>query len=37
MNYKFDNYDNREIILDIIDDYIDLYDAVMLNLEEIAE
>ena len=34
MNYKFDNYDNREIILDIIDDFIDLYDAAMLNREE---
>ena len=34
MNYKFDNYDNREIILDIIDDYIDLYDAVEINREE---
>ena len=36
-NHEFDNDDNREIILDIIDDYVDLYDAVMLNLEECEE
>ena len=28
VNYGFDDYDNREKILDIIDDYMDLYDAV---------
>lgn len=27
-NQEFDNDDNKEMILDIIDDYIDLYEAV---------
>ena len=29
--HEFDNDDNREKILDIIDDYIDLFDAVELS------
>lgn len=33
-NQEFDNDDNRERILDIIDDYMDLYDVVMLSREE---
>ena len=34
MNYGFDDYDNREKILDIIDDFLDLYEAVEFNKRE---
>lgn len=33
-NQEFDNDDNREIILDIIDDYIDLYEVVEVAKNE---
>lgn len=33
-NQEFDNDDNREMILDIIDDYIDLYEAVEVAKNE---
>ena len=33
-NQEFDNDDNREMILDIIDDYMDLYEAVEVAKNE---